>query len=498
MGKQCSKKKNSRYLGIYTLANGQSAFGELRLKGANTLLKLHADQVLSAEAFDSGVKGIANTGERLTLIDCVSPSTGSTYSEGDPIKYHADVFPHYVAIGRHHLKSDQPYVDSIHFTTTDLKALFYDFDAFGQVTDAKTIIDSVLLERRRMRPVESGEHPIVAYFTGKHCIADVPTAIGRVSVHHQPSYSMGGPSGVSIKNRIVVTIEPTHPVMFSEAIARMYEVAGFLSMAAGRRQGVDKIQISTTEILDDMPCSLSIYPSYHRGARGKDEQHKPHPGDVPLDPIRHPTEFNEVFSDWIGRHSSWRVARSRYLGCLQKGNKYGTERLIAAANMFDILPIAAVPVPSELSAELIATRDQCKVLFRKHPAGIDRNSALDALGRLGKPSLPKKVAHRASIVDSKLGGRFPDLQFLASVAVKCRNYFVHGSSGDIDYQKVESFLPFLTDSLEFIFAASDFIEAGWDAQRWVTNLHGDGHSFARFSHGYSITLAELRRVTASV
>lgn len=32
-----------------------------------------------------------------------------------------------------------------------------------------------------------------------------------------------------------------------------------------------------------------------------------------------------------------------YLGCMRKANKYGSERLVAAANMFDILPADAVP-----------------------------------------------------------------------------------------------------------------------------------------------------------
>ena len=130
------------------------------------------------------------------------------------------------------------------------------------------------------------------------------------------------------------------------------------------------------------------------------------------------------------------------------------------------------------------------------PAGIDRKRALSALGRLGKPSLPKKVAHRVAIIDSQLGELFPELQFVTSIAVRCRNFFVHGSSTDFDYQKIEPFVPFLTDSLEFVFAASDFIDAGWDAKRRETCLQGRGHSFARFRAGYDMQLAELQRVAS--
>lgn len=462
MGKQRgTKKQNTRFLGTYTLPGDQSAVGELRLKGSKTLLKLHSDTELTRLEADSCIKGAAYTGEYLTLIDCHSPGIGRTSFKDEAPQYHADIFPHYVVIGRRHLEPGKLCVSRIHFTTTDLTALFYDFDAFSHVIDAKPIIDVVLQERRQMRPVEAGERPQVSYFTGKDCIADVATAIGKVSVHHRPRFNMGGPTGVFIKNRIMVSIEPDQPMTFHDAVASMHDVACFLSMAAGRVQGVDHIRIVTTEEIDGNPQMLTIHPSYRWKASDKSEQYKPHPGDVPLDPIQNRAEFDAVLADWIARHGGWRVARRRYLECMRKTNRYGPERLVAAANMFDILPAYAVPLASGLPDDFAATRDACAEMFRKHPPGIERNSALSALGRLGKPSLPKKLAHRVSIVESKLGWRFPDLQFVAEVAVKCRNFFVHGSSDEIDYEMVETLVPFLTDALEFVFASSDFIESGW-------------------------------------
>jgi hypothetical protein len=73
---------------------------------------------------------------------------------------------------------------------------------------------------------------------------------------------------------------------------------------------------------------------------------------------------------------------------------------------------------------------------------------------------------------------------------------VHGSSKEFDYGRVEALLPFLTDALEFIFAASDFIEAGWDSKRWISESHSWGHSFARFLWHYRGSLNELRRAIA--
>lgn len=137
---------------------------------------------------------------------------------------------------------------------------------------------------------------------------------------------MGGPTGVFIKNRIVVSIKPDQPATFHDSVDWMYQVACFLSMAAGRAQGIDHIHVTTTEVIDDIPQSLTIRPSYRWKASDKSEKHKPHPGDVPLDPIQHRAEFDAVLADWIGRHSGWRVARSRYLDCIRKANKYGPER----------------------------------------------------------------------------------------------------------------------------------------------------------------------------
>jgi hypothetical protein len=271
----------------------------------------------------------------------------------------------------------------------------------------------------------------------------------------------------------------------------MHDIVCFLSMAAGRSQGVDHISIATTTMVyEDIPESLTIHPSFKTKANLKTTDHQPHPADLPLDPVNRPDEFKTVLANWVARQPSWQVARTRYLGCMRKANNYDSERLVAAANMFDILPADAVPSSTELSEELALAKEKCIGIFRSLPKSIDRDSALSALGRLGQSSLPKKVAHRVKIIEAKLGERFPDLQYVASIAVKRRNFFVHGSSYGIDHSKLEEFVPFLTDALEFIFSASDFIEAGWDAATWKSG--GWGHNFARFRSNYNEELAAFQ------
>ena len=481
-----------RLVGKYALPSGQEAVGELTLAGSRTLLTLHSDGFLQNIEPGACLTGVTYNGDIISLIDCRSSGTGHTSFKDAPTKYHADVFPHFVAVGRVHLRPAEAHIVGVHFTTTDLATLFYDFDAFSHVIDARPIIDAVLSERRTIRDVETGDYPQVFYFTGKTCIVEVQTVIGKISVHHCPRSNMGGPSGIYIKNRIVVSIEPESPVTFGEAMNKMYEVCSFLSIVAGRAQGIERIHVTTTETVDGFPKMVTVNQSYKWKCSGG-EEHRPHPADVPLDPIRRKEEFNKVIVDWIARNRDWRLARGRYLGCLQKSNKYTTDRLVGAANMFDILPMTAFPANPPLEENLAKTRDACLEMFQNLPVGLDRDSALSALARLGQPSLPKKVAHRVAIVERKFGVILPELQFVTKTAIQCRNFYVHGSRGRIDFEKIEPLMHFLTDALEFVFAASDLLEAGWDPAQWIAEPKGWGHSFARFRAEYNLALRELQR-----
>lgn len=487
------KKRPKRFLGVFTLPKGGTAVGELTLDGSRTILNLHSDESLGQVDSQACINGTAYSGECITLVDSINHGTGKSWFQDSPIRYHTEIFPHYVAIGHHYLDPTEKCITSVRFTTNDLATLFYDFDAFGQVIDAKAIIDEVLRERRDMRPVETGEGPQVAYFTGKYCIAEVSTRIGKVSAHHRPSSNMGGPGGVFINNRIVISIEPESPIDFGTAIDSVFEVGCFLSMAAGRTQGIDQLEIGMKEVPDNTHPLLDVYPSLRWKVGGGGKQNVPHAGDVPLDPIHRRDEFDKVLANWISRHTAWREARWRYLGCLRKANKYDPDRLVAAANLFDILPVEAVPPPAVLPDDLARTRDECKQMLRKLPVGPDRDSALMALSRIGQASLRKKIESRTALIESKIPEVFQDLNLVASVAVKCRNFYVHGRSGDFDFERFEQQIPFLTNALEFIFAASDMIEAGWDVAFWNSSPKGWGHSFAGFRNEYGRHLAELRQ-----
>lgn len=495
MGDNKPALKKSRLQCIFLLPNEQEAFGDLVLRGRDTSLSLASDFDLSQLRGVRELHGKTFDGKMITCLDCVMVSCTSSSAPGKKPHYLAEVFPHYTIVGNDHLDPAASVVCHLSFTTSDLTSLFYDFDAFGHVIDAKSIIDVVLAERRRLRPVEAGEWPQIAFFNGKGAVIGVDTDIGKFSVHHRPSSNMGGPQGVYIRNEMVASLEPTAPLKFEEAIQRLMTLLRFLAVFAGREQKVGAIHVSSTADGITRPPSQVHWSHAPRGKGAKGGTFKPQPIDLPLDPIRRPEEFSRVLRHWIAREQGWLIPRVRYLAGLRKGNSYDADRLIAAANMFDILPEDAVPKPVPLAPDLATFQADCLASLKKLAPSIDRNAAIAAIKRMGAVSLPKKVQHRTALVERHLGSRFTDLSHVVKLAVQCRNYLVHGSS-DADFNALAPHMSLLTDSLEFVFAASDFIESGWDAGRWIREPHSDGHTFARFNWGYEERLADLRRALA--
>ena len=164
--------------------------------------------------------------------------------------------------------------------------------------------------------------------------------------------------------------------------------------------------------------------------------------------------------------------------------------------MFDILPDEAVSDKVELSADLKSAHDKCRQIFKKLPVSPERDSVLNALGRIGKSTLKKKVRHRAQFLIDKVGDRIPDFITITDEAVDCRNYYVHGSppSSRIDYNQYPGPLHFLTNTLEFVFAASDLVEAGWDIKKWCESQSRTSHPFGHYLYTY---LSEKESVFSS-
>lgn len=487
-------KAGERLHGTFQLSSSASCFGELMIDGPKTLLNLSSQSELPVFGSAGDILGTTLDMKKITCIDCIGLSHNRSSKAGEVIHHYVEVFPHFVVIGDEHLNSESACIKRISFTVDDISSLFYDFDAFGFVIDASKVINKVLEQQSKIRYIEAGEYPEIAYFSGKFTVFETDSSIGKITVKHRPISNMGGPDGFYMKSTMYISIEADSPLNFKDALDSATCISRFLSVAAGRVQGIKDIQLEMAEGLhDDFRRPLKVYWSYvPRGAELSDSELKPHPGDVPFDPIQRQDEFSASLRNWIDHDRGRRTARIRYLNCLEKGNSYGVDRLVAAANMFDILPAEAIPAPTALPDDLSKAKSIILDTLKKLPKSQDRDSAISAIARMGKPSLPKKVAHRVQIVTEHMGSAFPNLAFVLKIAVSCRNHFVHGGSNTFNFEAAERFVPFLTDALEFVFSASDLIDAGWDASRWSGEPYGTGHNFARFRWGYQETVSQLK------
>jgi hypothetical protein len=486
-----SGKKHLHTAGVFIAQDGQEVFGDLRLRGRNTTLHLNLKSELPHKIEPAAIHGALFDRRKVSCLQCILLSAVNGRLGTTEQYHHADLFPHFVTVGRRHLAEDEVSITAVHFSTQDLHLIFDDFQAYGHILASKGAIESLVKGGDYPRSVEFGENPQAFYFSGKYEVVAIETAIGLLRVSHQPTSNIGGGTGIYIKDKLVLTLKFEQPVVLGQCIDRVMSIHRFLSLVAGRKQSIESLSLSLADDPVHQHSPLELYWMHApKGSTSKAE--RPHPGDLPVDAVRRSTEFKSVLVSWLKREPAWRTARIRYAGCASKRNSYSVDRLVAAANMFDILPADATPPKSERPAELAKAKQECREIFRRLVPGIERNSILRDLGRMGAPSLTKKVLYHADLVNDKLASRFPDLSQAAVTAVKCRNFFVHGSE-DFDYPRFESLTPFLTDVLEFIFAASDLISAGWDAEAWGNRHYSAGHSFTRFRWGYKEHIALLKQ-----
>ena len=63
---------------------------------------------------------------------------------------------------------------------------------------------------------------------------------------------------------------------------------------------------------------------------------------------------------------------------------------------------------------------------------------------------------------------------------------------DFDYLNNYPAVWFFVDTLQFVFGASDLIEAGWDINSWLTKGTRMAHPFGEYKIEYSAKLKQLK------
>ena len=491
--------EKQKYEGTFTVDPDREVHGELTLNGPRSSLHLWDREFFHSYGIQNQIiKGVLNDLTKISLIDCITTEGVGSRNKGNEKIHYAKLFPHYVLFGDQHISPHDRSIIEVNFVIDDATVLFNDYDIFGAIFDATPLIEQVVqyhaddLTRLNIphKIVDIGPHPQIFYYTGKVEIFSTDTVLGRISAFHNPKYMFNRSSdGIEVKNTIFLKLRFCNTVTFMDAIYKTSRVLNFLELIVGCPQNIELWISKKGE--EERSVNLRVYDSMSPKYERSENENRVHPADVLIDAVRNPIDFSRVLADWLTRDDIWHDSRSRFFANFSKQRSYDGDRLIAAANMFDILPDSAVPTEVELPENLKCALDSCRKIFKNLPSSPERDSALNALGRIGAVTLRRKIRHRAQLLIDTVGDRLPELLKATDEAVNCRNHYVHGSPSRIDYSKEPHISTFLTMTLEFVFAASDLIDAGWDIRDWCAGSRRISHPFGQYLETYKRDISKL-------
>lgn len=474
-------------LGRFTIAPDLELPGRLVVAGRDTSLHVWSEEPFDFEdASVQVIEGTLNDGTKVSLVNCIVTRQSSELHARFGRPSFVEFFPNYVISGRRHLCSCDEVVCSVSFVTDGAPDLFTDCLAFDLVPTSADALRDVLVAHETGRDVKIGATPWLVYYTGQEPLFSSTTAIGRVSAAHRPSFNSPSRRGVHLRSKTVVTVECGDPIDILEAQRRMHQVLRFLELVLGRAQSLEEITVSiesgdVENELEVRPSMIEMVPRYS-GATGSTM-------DLLLDAARKPEEFSAVLAAWLERDAMWRTARVDFSRNWSMRNHYDPSRAVRAANIFDLIPLDVFPSAPPVPSDVVDAAKEARASFKQVTKGAGRDMVLNTLGRVGTWTLKERIRHRASILVGVLGERILDIETATDEAVNCRNQYVHGTKARVD---ADAFAPFLTQTLEFVFGASDLVEAGWDLAGWCSEYHHPGHPFGRYLMEYEAKIRELK------
>ena len=484
-------EEGARLSGWFDIPNDRRVLGSLTLNGSNTQLYVHDPEFFHTTSPEHGhLLGTLHDLTRVSLFDCITTSGPGSASSGNEGYTFAELFPHFVVYGARHLGAHEAAISRVSFTIDDADVLFHDAEAFGQVSEPSKLIERVVNRDHAHEEPPFGPNPLIAYFAGRTELLSAATTIGTVTASHRPVRINSSPKRVAIENQTYLTIDPNEPIDLSDAISRVLRLLQFLELLIGRPQNISNLGLRLRASKEGGDY-LGVYWCMPPFRSAEAEHPRPGPYEMLIDPIRSRAEFETVLSSWLARDGERRDARERFSDAFELQRRYTIDRLVGAANMFDILPIDAVPGKVCLSKGLVDAKSAARHIFRGLPASPERDSVLGALGRLGISTLRDKVQHRARLLTERAPGMFPRLDEMVAEAVRCRNHYVHGSPGSFSYAANSDMVATLTNILEFIFGASELVEAGWNIEQWSSRGSSGRHPFGALKTAYPQHLSRL-------
>jgi hypothetical protein len=498
------------YNGMFFPAAGSDT-GHLTLAGKDSALKIAGkEEPPTSTTGYHDIHGTLSNGKKATLLQCLC--TGTTqYRWGSGARHETIFFPHYVVLGEEFINSTDAVISAIAYHFEHASSMVNGHRTFHSIRpepeQVRRILEADHIRREKIAEShgwdkspfdpEIGEHPELLYFSGVWEIIRCNADLGTVTLYNQTSHGMGGAKGIGFENQIAAKIEFSSPKTLPDAVNSLYTLHSLFELSLGRRQRylwieLDIVNSSSGSVDRPLPPAELWWSNCNERVDG--ETPPTHFADILIDAEGRPEEFVSVTSAWLNSASSMGDARNRFATAFH--GAYSINRIVGAANMFDLLPEDRASKKIEVHEATQEAVKQCKAIFKALPESSARQSVLSALGRVGTASLRDKVLHRASILTAASGSRFTEIHIPCSQAVLCRNHYVHGSRAGFDYNEEFGAFAFLTNTLEFVFAASDLIELGWNFEAWRTKGSSMTHDFGSYVLNYDENLRRLKALLA--
>ncbi len=479
-------RMEDEYLGQFTI-NGRKLPGVVQLKGPDSRIEVFADDfIFLPEEKMRAIRGVARSGEKLTICYAIGAPISGTASYHGTTRHSMSLFPHYVAVGPRHFDPDRKVIAEFSFTTSGALDLFYDLGAFGDALDRVKDVRRLMPPWARKNPRKI-LHSDVFYFVNRGAITSVDVDSVRIETFNAVSYRFPSPRGINVSNQVRISLKFKKPVDLGGALGAAHDFRHFCEIVSQTKHVIQSVALRHKNAkMDESPIRLGISHADVRSGANVDFRDHLVSGGL------HKREFETVLTRWMETQAEHRSARRRIAECVEGENNYTIDRMVGAANAFDLLPDSAVGRPT-LPASVLRTLSDLAVEARKLPPPY-REHVAGNLSRVKASNLRQKITARFRLLPKGLRARFPDIDSVIDHAVRTRNYFVHGSKPKLSVDDTYKFISRFTDTLEFIFVAAELHECGWKYARWLKEANMGRKRM--FLLSYDEFLSELKKAEA--
>jgi len=426
----------------------------------------------------SDIFGITDDNEQVSLLDCLG-SSSECYKNGKS-SYSYDIYSHLIISGGEYINRTEDSITSISFSIVNPERIISSKSGFGTIFSPNKELIKCLNEQKFAPDFSESNPPAVAFFDGKYEIFKQETNIGTVSATNSVHINGGSINGINLNNTVSIKIDFDSSVSLDTAFNRANFLSMFLRTISGDGLSFNNIIITKNN------HKLKVYKdNYNWGREQNDIYHA-----EPLIDLKN-IGFASILKQWLLK-SDRQNARYSFFNTYFKST-FSYERIITAANMFDILPTEG-STKRELTESAAAGVCEIKKAIKIHFANdLDvRNNLLQSVGFLKNKTLKDKIQSRADLILPVFEkGQLKNIDLVIHHAVKCRNYFVHGSiDKEISPDHYIGLQSFFINTLEFIFITSELVECGWDPKEGHSSILN--HKIRNYVREYANDLDKLK------